>query len=257
MIKIYNENRLTRQPFFKLLVEFLLTNDEVKLRDIHHKFADVKNIDRQIEQFIDTGLILRADKHYLLGFHVFDDSDFPEVDLTKLSNSKLTENIFTAPFFVKSDSTIAQLLDSSSLMQTLSNSTNTVQLHFLSRYDRTTDTLSNYFYKVAENLTLTDLEREIYDIIGDVDPEYALKYMTSFLLKFMNKTLVKTRADIFVKVLEKYGLVEATSEREYHKLIKFDETVKIPEIRFDNAHDFIFAQIHQRAVLENYISVEN
>ena len=46
------------------------------LRQIHKDFADVKNIDRQIDSFIAAGLILRSDKRYSLGFHVFNDSEF-------------------------------------------------------------------------------------------------------------------------------------------------------------------------------------
>ena len=75
-IKIYNENRLTSQPFFKDLIEYLAQHDEVMLRQIHKDFADVKNIDRQIDSFIAAGLILRSDKRYSLGFHVFNDSEF-------------------------------------------------------------------------------------------------------------------------------------------------------------------------------------
>ncbi len=41
-IKIYNENRLTSQPFFKDLIEYLAQHDEVMLRQIHKDFADVK-----------------------------------------------------------------------------------------------------------------------------------------------------------------------------------------------------------------------
>ncbi|XOW23519.1 DUF1803 domain-containing protein [Lactococcus lactis] len=38
-IKIYNENRLTSQPFFKDLIEYLAQHDEVMLRQIHKDFA--------------------------------------------------------------------------------------------------------------------------------------------------------------------------------------------------------------------------
>lgn len=41
-IKIYNENRLTGQPFFKDLIEYLAQHNEVMLRQIHKDFADVK-----------------------------------------------------------------------------------------------------------------------------------------------------------------------------------------------------------------------
>ena len=49
-------------------------------------------------------------------------------------------------------------------------------------------TLSNYFYKVKHQYPLTEKQQELYDILGDVNPEYALKYMTTFLLKFLKKT---------------------------------------------------------------------
>lgn len=49
-------------------------------------------------------------------------------------------------------------------------------------------TLSNYFYKVKQQYPLTEKQQELYDILGDVNPEYALKYMTAFLLKFLKKT---------------------------------------------------------------------
>lgn len=253
-IKIYNENRLTRQPFFKLLVAYLEGKSEVTLRQIHKDFPEVKNIDRQIDQFISAGLISRADRRYQLAFQVFSDGDFSLTDLSVASQTlSVVKNKFSAPFFVDAESEIAQKLDQSWLVQTLTNSTNAIKLNFSSRYDLSTQTLANYFYKVEEELPLSAFEAEIYQIIGDVDPDYALKYMTTFLLKFMRKDIVKTKSDIFVQVLEKYGYVEKISEREYRCLLSFEER-EIPEVEFERAYDFISAQIQQKNPLENFIS---
>lgn len=260
-IKVYNENRLTRQPFFKALIEYLAKHDEVMLRQIHKDFADVKNIDRQIDSFIAAGLILRSDKRYSLGFHIFNDSEFDWETL----KDKITEpqkNSYEAPIFVEKASRIEKLLAQSMLYQALPNQTNQVILNFMTSFSYKEDpqnteipqTLANYFDKVAKNLPLTPLEKEVYQMIGDVDPEYALKYMTTFLLKFMRKEVVKSKPDIFVNVLEKYKVIKKISEKEYKCLLKFSEQV-IPDQKFTDAKSFIIAQIQQNKAIEPFISL--
>lgn len=249
-IKIYNENRLTRQPFFQDLIEFLSENDDVTLRQIHKKFDGMKNLDRQLDSFIAADLIWREDKRYGNNFPIFDDEILSDV-----TENQPTKNEFDDVFFVKFDSKLREILDTSKIYQSLSNETNVVKLHFTSRFDRQTDTLANYFYKVANNYPLSALETEIYQMIGDCDIEYALKYMTTFLLKFTRKEIVKNKADIFVKVLEKYGYVRQISEKEYESLIEFDE-IEIPAVKFDRAENFIKAQIAQQIDVKNFISLE-
>ena len=48
-------------------------------------------------------------------------------------------------------------------------------------------TISNYFYKLSENLPLSEEQNRLYDILGDVNPEYFLKHVTTFLLKYVRK----------------------------------------------------------------------
>ncbi|QSE76495.1 DUF1803 domain-containing protein [Lactococcus taiwanensis] len=260
-IKVYNENRLTRQPFFKALIEYLAKHDEVMLRQIHKDFADVKNIDRQIDSFIAAGLILRSDKRYSLGFHIFNDSEF-DWETLKDKIAEPQKNSYEAPIFVEKASQIEKLLAKSMLYQALPNQTNQVILNFMTSFSYKEDpqnteipqTLANYFDKVAKNLPLTPLEKEVYQMIGDVDPEYALKYMTTFLLKFMRKEVVKSKPDIFVNVLEKYKVIEKISEKEYKCLLKFSEQV-IPDQKFTDAKSFIIAQIQQNKAIEPFISL--
>ncbi|MDK6269470.1 DUF1803 domain-containing protein, partial [Lactobacillus mulieris] len=63
-------------------------------------------------------------------------------------------------------------------------------------------TLSNYFYRLKQQYPLINQQQKLYDLVGDVNPEYALKYMTTFLLKYGRKTeLMQKRRDIFVDAL--------------------------------------------------------
>ncbi|CAG6225172.1 cytoplasmic protein [Streptococcus pneumoniae] len=77
-------------------------------------------------------------------------------------------------------------------------------------------TLSNYFYKVKQ--------QELYDILGDVNPEYALKYMTAFLLKFLKKDqLMQKCRDIFVDSLVVLGYIVQNEDGKYELAIDFDK----------------------------------
>ncbi len=42
---------------------------------------------------------------------------------------------------------------------------------------------------------MTEDQEKLYAILGDVNPEYALKYMTSFLLKFQKEVVQQKRRD--------------------------------------------------------------
>ena len=63
MIRIINPSRLTRQSFFKELIQYLDQHEGVILRAIKQEFADVSNIDRSIEEYIKAGNIRRESKN--------------------------------------------------------------------------------------------------------------------------------------------------------------------------------------------------
>ncbi|MQW22103.1 MULTISPECIES: DUF1803 domain-containing protein [unclassified Lactococcus] len=259
-ITIYNENRLTRQPFFKSLIAYLAQTDDVNLRQLHHVFKAEDKLDRKLDAYIAAGLIERQNRRYRNSFKIFTDEDFELSNFEKTSTPQI--NTYDRPFFVESGSQIETLLNQSLIFQILENDINQIKLHFTTRFDfkeNPTDdtvpaTLANYFIKVAENLPLTAFEEGIYHIMGDTDPNYALKYMTSFLLKFSKKDRVKSKPDIFVKVLEKYGLIEAINEKEYACLIDFEgESPAL--VQFEQADDFIVAQLKQSKRLASWIEI--
>lgn len=239
-------------PFFRALVDFLEANENVNLRQIHAAFAEEDNLDRKIDQLIAAGLILREDKRYSLGFELFDDAS--NFDLELKAPAQL--NSYAGPLFLRAGSDLEQRLSASHLPQTLENQTNSVKLHFDTTFDLSTENLPNYFHKVAEMLPLSQAQMELYQLLGDVDPEYALKYMTTFLLKFLKKESVNSsRPDIFVQSLERLGMIEKTGEKSFELRQKFAENLVIPSQHFECPKDFIQAQIGQTQAFESFISI--
>ena len=77
-------------------------------------------------------------------------------------------------------------------------------------------TISNYFYKLRENLTLSEEQNRLYDLLGDVNPEYFLKHVTTFLLKYVRKEYaLQKRRNIFVDALELLGYLVQVEEGRY------------------------------------------
>ena len=95
MIKIINPSRLTRQPFFQELIDYLDQHENVILREIKREFAGVANIDRSIEDYIKAGYIKRENKRYYLTLPI----------LESLEDVRLDQEIF-----IRNDSPLYQEL---------------------------------------------------------------------------------------------------------------------------------------------------
>ena len=221
------------------------------LRKIKAAFNSEKNLERQIENFVQAGLISRLDKRYTNNFQVFGDEDFARnlpVSVPKIL-------VFEDPFFVEAGSELMAALNASQMQQTLSNQTNSIQLHLASNFARTDDSLANYFYHVEKRVALSVVEQEVFDLIGDIDPEYALKYMTTFLLKFLKKDIVKNKKpDIFVQALIVFGYIHLVSEDNYQSALPIiDQT--FDTVSFDAPKAFIAEQLKQREQVENFMSL--
>lgn len=208
MITIINPTRLTRQPFFKDLINFLDQHDDVILRQIKAQFPD-QPVDKLMEEYIKAGFILRENKRYTLNLPFLESAD--RVDLDQ-------------EVFVREDSAVYQELKARIFQTELRNSTNEAILVEETDFARNAQTLSNYFYKVKHQYPLTEEQEKLYAILGDVNPEYALKYMTSFLLKFLKKEVVQQkRKDIFVDSLEVLGYIRKNAEGKYELAVDLDK----------------------------------
>ena len=208
MITIINPTRLTRQPFFKDLINYLDQQDDVILRQIKAQFTD-QPVDKLMEEYIKAGLILRENKRYTLNLPFLESADLVDLD---------------QEVFVREDSELFQELKAKVFQTELRNMTNEAILIEETDFARNAQTLSNYFYKVAQQYPLTEEQEKLYAILGDVNPEYALKYMTSFLLKFLKKEVVQQkRRDIFVDSLVLLGYIIQNEDGKYELAVEFDK----------------------------------
>lgn len=150
MIKIFNPDKLTRQDFFKDLVNFLYQTDDVTLRQIKAQFQDVSKIDRLIEEYVQAGYIIRDNKRYTIGFDL----------LESLENIDLDSQIF-----VDDESPVYTDLMAITFETRLENETNDLVLAEKTSIARDELTLSNYFFKLAENLPMSELQQPLYDLL--------------------------------------------------------------------------------------------
>lgn len=209
MIKIINPTRLTRQPLFEKLINYLDQQDDVILREIKREFAGFPNLDRFMEECIKAGYIRRENKRY-----------YQQVPLLeKLENLSLDQEIF-----IRDDCPIYQELLNLSFETQLANQTNAAILLEKTDFQRDKLTLSNYFYKMQRQYPLSEEQKPLYAILGDVNPEYALKYMTTFLLKYVRKDeLLQKRRDIFVDSLVTLGYIRQNEAGKYELQASFDK----------------------------------
>lgn len=209
MIKIFNPDKLTRQDFFKDLVNFLYQTDDVTLRQIKAQFQEVSKIDRLIEEYVQAGYIIRDNKRYTIGFDL----------LESLENIDLDSQIF-----VDDESQVYTDLMAITFETRLENETNDLVLVEKTSIARDELTLANYFFKLSENLPMSELQQPLYDLLGDVNQAYALKYMTTFLLKFVDKDEVaQKRPDIFVEALALLGYIKKNDNGKYELKMDFDK----------------------------------
>ena len=201
MIIQFNPNKLCKQPFFMEIVNYLYLNQPVTLREIKRQFPFQKNIDKLIEEFVKAGYIERFEKRYRLLISLVSDSS--KIDLEQ-------------HFFINDDSTCYVELLNRRFVTEISNSTNEVVIVEQTSITRDDLTISNYFYKLRENLPLSEEQNRLYDLLGDVNPEYFLKHVTTFLLKYVRKEYaLQKRKNIFVDALELLGYLVQVEEGRY------------------------------------------
>ena len=135
------------------IVNYLYLNQPVTLRAIEREFPFQKNIDKLIEEFVKVGYIERFEKRYRLLISLVLDSSTIDLD---------------QHFFIEDDSTCYLELLNRKFVTEISNSTNDVVIIEQTGITRDELTISNYFYKLRENLPLSEEQNRLYDKLGAV-----------------------------------------------------------------------------------------
>ena len=150
MITIINPTRLTRQPFFKDLINFLDQHDDVILRQIKAQFPD-QPVDKLMEEYIKAGFILRENKRYTLNLPFLKSADLVDLD---------------QEVFVREDSAVYQELKAKVFQTELRNTTNAAILIEETDFARHAQALSNYFYKVSSPIPIDGGSRKALCHLG-------------------------------------------------------------------------------------------
>ncbi|HEP1375542.1 TPA: DUF1803 domain-containing protein [Streptococcus pyogenes] len=209
MITIFHSDKLTRQPFFQDLINYLDQHDHVILREIKKAFPNVTGIDKAIESYVQAGYIRRENKRYGINLPLVSSDQQLALDTMFFVDtcSAMYENILAVVFETQ-----------------LTNQTNHVMIKEKTNITRDDLTLANYFYRLKRGEKPSAEQMDLYDLLGDVNQEYALKYMTTFLLKFTRKDLVmQKRPDIFVEALVTLGYLKQVEPTTYQLLMTLDK----------------------------------
>lgn len=205
MITVFHSDKLTRQPFFQDLINYLDQHDHVILREIKKAFPNVTGIDKAIESYVQAGYIRRENKRYGINLPLVSSDQQLALDTMLFVDtcSAMYENILAVVFETQ-----------------LTNQTNHVMIKEKTNITRDDLTLANYFYRLKRGEKPSAEQLDLYDLLGDVNQEYALKYMTTFLLKFTRKDLVmQKRPDIFVEALVTLGYLKQVEPTTYQLLM--------------------------------------
>ncbi|HEP2854216.1 TPA: DUF1803 domain-containing protein [Streptococcus pyogenes] len=209
MITVFHSDKLTRQPFFQDLINYLDQHDHVILREIKKAFPNVTGIDKAIESYVQAGYIRRENKRYGINHPLVSSDQQLALDTMLFVDtcSAMYENILAVVFETQ-----------------LTNQTNHVMIKEKTNITRDDLTLANYFYRLKRGEKPSAEQLDLYDLLGDVNQEYALKYMTTFLLKFTRKDLVmQKRPDIFVEALVTLGYLKQVEPTTYQLLMTLDK----------------------------------
>ncbi|QCK28254.1 DUF1803 domain-containing protein [Streptococcus pyogenes] len=209
MITVFHSDKLTRQPFFQDLINYLDQHDHVILREIKKAFPNVTGIDKAIESYVQAGYIRRENKRYGINLPLVSSDQQLALDTMLFVDtcSDMYENILAVVFETQ-----------------LTNQTNHVMIKEKTNITRDDLTLANYFYRLKRGEKPSAEQMDLYDLLGDLNQEYALKYMTTFLLKFTRKDLVmQKRPDIFVEALVTLGYLKQVEPTTYQLLMTLDK----------------------------------
>lgn len=199
---------MTRQPFFQALIHYLHEHQDVTLRQIKAAFEGEKNLDRQLDAYIEAGYIHRKNRRYQNAFRLLDSLDGLSLD---------------QEIFVDTESALFDQLKEVTFHRQMTNVTNDLIIEEDVDLMRENLTLDSYFYKMRTQEELSEDQKKLYQILGDVNPNYALKYMTSFLLKFTRKDkVIQRRPDIFVQALVTLDFLEEISPQTYALTMEMD-----------------------------------
>jgi hypothetical protein len=227
--------------------------DEIKLRELKKVFPDL-NVDKYIEEGINLGVIERADRRYHLHLELQNEPpEIPSVDVKSLFKDftknqisgvlfrflvKYNFELLDIPLFFDADSTLYQKFLATPIATSCSEKDSQIHFQAIDNLAHSGITLANYFYHVDNREKLSAEEQKLYELVGDVNPDYVLHAFGIRLLKFLTKDEIKPlRKDIFMTALTELGFVREVEANTFvldRPIFETKDELELPEIQIDD-----------------------
>ncbi|WP_159582910.1 DUF1803 domain-containing protein [Streptococcus halichoeri] len=201
MLRVINSDKLTGTAYFFELINYLDQHEGVTLRQIKQALPAYPNSDRELDKIIEAGYVYRENRRYVNHLAIADAFEKPPLDQLLI---------------IDDQSQAYQRLKTYVYSTSLTSQNNHLILLEETDFERQRLTLNNVFYKLAKGYPMSSQQVPLYQLLGDVNPAYAMKYISQWLLKFLTHDSVKQkRPDIFWQALVLLGYLKPLGDDSY------------------------------------------
>jgi len=237
--------KLLRSDLFIKIYDYISQNQNCILREIKLAVPE-KEMERTLDKMIELKIVSRVNRRYEILLKPVSkwevDVSLAEFDKEKFTKDEWTQGLFAflqkhllafdSPVFVAKDSELEQGIMALPTAQSLVAQGGRLEFAAFSDFGRGANSLENYFEKLDKGAELTAEQAEVYELLGDVSLDYTLKTFGVWLLRFMNREVIKSRRkDIFLSALLKFQMMKEIEEGQYGLNLPFlEENERIGEV---------------------------
>ncbi|MDR2833453.1 MAG: DUF1803 domain-containing protein [Streptococcaceae bacterium] len=229
--------RLINNSLFEQLYTYIFAHEPVMLREIKQVISDVK-MERMLDTMIDLGIVARKDRRYSILMKpqsTWKETKAIQVSIDKFSKESWTLGLFDylqkhpltfkEALFVEKNSQLEEKMNAFPITQVMNAPNGLLYFYSFSDIAHIKNTIGNYFENVAHEKPLSSQQEKVYDLLGDASPDYTLKTYGIWLLKFLDKPIIKSkRSDIFLQSLVELEYLKPLENDEYSLQVPFLQT---------------------------------
>lgn len=243
------------EPFFKALCDFLNRQEAPTLRQIKAEFPNEK-IDKKLEAYLKDGVIERKDRRYTQKIPVVTNKQAKlivnewlqrfEKWYDGMTEEEIQLHLLQLPLQPVIQTLYLEEEVSYSHKQIVENHHLKVMSLSENRFDKT---LPNYFFYQQYPEPKEAFDKELEQLLGDVDSEYYLDQVYLFLDKLLANRR-RIRENIFIQSLILLKIV-AQEEQGYHLLVPVQ--TEMPELTIEEQAFSQLPSLEQHLILGAYI----
>jgi hypothetical protein len=218
--------KITANPLFHQVVEYLTQQPNVILRQLKAAFEKEPHFDVFLDQLIKYELLERKNRRYTLKFPIFSSSDFavPEeviLEIQQMKQEKLEFGCFLMgqrlwPLLFTEESYFFGVDSGKSSLHFLTKTevgNETLSFISITPDDKKEVTAANYFSILAEDAEVPSTFQTLEHLIGDVDVDYFV-LQTRRILRSLKRN--NSKRNIFQEALVETGTLQKDEQGSYN-----------------------------------------